>query len=81
MRVRRPARRGFGGISGAGFRWLLCSMAACLLRSNAAGRLRLRRVVFLSLRSAGWSWTLELEWCERKTLLPDWWLETGAEVV
>ena len=33
-----------------------------------------------SLRSAGWSWSLELEWCERKTLLPGWWLEasTGA---
>jgi len=24
---------------------------------------------------------LELEWCERKTLLPDWWLEAGAGVV
>jgi len=22
--------------------------------------------------SAGWSWRLELEWCERKTLLPGW---------
>jgi len=21
---------------------------------------------------------LELEWCERKTLLPGWWLEGGA---
>ena len=21
---------------------------------------------------------LELEWCERKTLLPDWWLEASA---
>jgi len=21
---------------------------------------------------------LELEWCERKTLLPGWWLEAGA---
>jgi len=26
-----------------------------------------------SLRSAGWSWRLELEWCERKILLS--WLE------
>ena len=26
-----------------------------------------------SLRSAGWSWRLELEWCERKILLG--WLE------
>ena len=25
--------------------------------------------------SAGWSWRLELEWCERKILLPSWWLE------
>ena len=25
-----------------------------------------------SLCSAGWSWRLELEWCERKTLLPGW---------
>jgi len=25
--------------------------------------------------SAGWSWRLELEWCERKILLPGWWLE------
>jgi len=24
---------------------------------------------------------LELEWCERKILLPDWWLEAGAGVV
>ena len=24
---------------------------------------------------------LELEWCERKTLLPGWWLEAGAGVV
>jgi hypothetical protein len=24
--------------------------------------------------SAGWSWRLELEWCERKILLPGWWL-------
>ena len=24
---------------------------------------------------------LELEWCERKILLPDWWLETGAGAV
>jgi len=31
-----------------------------------------------SLRSAGWSWRLELEWCERETLLPGWWLEAGA---
>jgi len=31
-----------------------------------------------SLRSAGSSWKLELEWCERKTLLPDWWLEASA---
>jgi hypothetical protein len=31
-----------------------------------------------ALRSAGWSWRLELEWCERKTLLPGWWLEAGA---
>jgi len=23
-------------------------------------------------RSAGWSWRLELEWCERKTLLSGW---------
>ena len=29
--------------------------------------------------SAVWSWRLELEWCERKTLLPGWWLEAGAE--
>ena len=28
-----------------------------------------------SLRSAGWSWRLELEWCERKILLPGWWLK------
>jgi len=34
-----------------------------------------------SPRSAGWSWRLELEWCERKTLLPDWWPEAGAGVV
>jgi len=27
----------------------------------------------LPLRSAGWSWRLELEWCERKILLG--WLE------
>jgi len=26
-----------------------------------------------SIRSAGWSWRLELEWCERKILLG--WLE------
>jgi len=31
--------------------------------------------------SAGWSWRLELELCERKTLLPGWWLEAGAGVV
>ena len=24
---------------------------------------------------------LELEWCERKKLLPGWWLEAGAGVV
>ena len=24
---------------------------------------------------------LELQWCERKILLPDWWLEAGAGVV
>jgi len=24
---------------------------------------------------------LELEWCERKILLPGWWLEAGAGVV
>jgi len=24
---------------------------------------------------------LELEWYERKTLLPDWWLEAGTGVV
>jgi len=23
--------------------------------------------------------SLELEWCERKTLLPGWWLEASAE--
>jgi len=34
-----------------------------------------------SPRSAGWSWRLELELCERKTLLLGWWLEAGAEVV
>jgi len=28
--------------------------------------------------SAGWSWRLELECCERKILLPGWWLEAGA---
>ena len=28
--------------------------------------------------SAGWSWRLELEWCERKILLPGWWLEAGG---
>ena len=31
--------------------------------------------------SAGWSWRLELELCERKTLLPGWWLDAGAGVV
>jgi hypothetical protein len=31
--------------------------------------------------SADWSWRLELEWCERKILLPGWWLEDGAGVV
>jgi len=30
------------------------------------------------LLSAGWSWRLELECCERKILLPGWWLEAGA---
>ena len=30
------------------------------------------------LCSAGWSWRLELELCERKILLPGWWLEAGA---
>jgi len=34
-----------------------------------------------SLRSAGWSWRLELELCERKTLLLGWWLEAGAGIV
>jgi hypothetical protein len=34
-----------------------------------------------SPRSAGWSWRLELELCERKTLLPGWWLEAEAGVV
>jgi len=24
---------------------------------------------------------LEMEWCERKILLPGWWLEVGAGVV
>jgi hypothetical protein len=34
-----------------------------------------------SLRSAGWSWRLELEWCERKIML-DWLeLELVAEVM
>jgi len=28
--------------------------------------------------SAVWSWRLELEWCERKTLLPGWWMEASA---
>ena len=32
-----------------------------------------------SLRSAGWSWRLELEWCERKIMLS--WLELMAGVV
>ena len=32
-----------------------------------------------SLRSAGWSWRLELEWCERKILLD--WLELELELV
>jgi len=32
-----------------------------------------------SPRSAGWSWRLELEWCERKILLG--WLELVARVV
>ena len=31
-----------------------------------------------SLRSAGWSWRLELEWCERKILLD--WLELELEL-
>ena len=31
--------------------------------------------------SAGWSWRLELEWSERKILLPGWWLEAGTGVV
>jgi len=34
-----------------------------------------------SPRSAGWSWRLELELCERKTLLLGWWLEAGAGIV
>ena len=32
-----------------------------------------------SLCSAGWSWRLELEWCERKILLG--WLELVAGVM
>ena len=28
--------------------------------------------------AGGWSWRLKLEWCERKILLPSWWLESGA---
>ena len=43
--------------------------------------LRSARAMTHSPRSAGWSWRLELEWCERKTLLPGWWLEAGAGVV
>ena len=31
-----------------------------------------------SLRSAGWSWRLELKWCERKILLD--WLEPEPEL-
>jgi len=31
--------------------------------------------------STGWSWRLELEWCERKILLPGWWLEASAGVI
>ena len=34
-----------------------------------------------SLRSAGWSWRLELEWCERKILLGWLELELVARVV
>jgi len=29
----------------------------------------------------GRSWRLQLEWCERKILLPGWWLEAGAGVM
>ena len=35
----------------------------------------------LLLRSAGWSWRLELEWCERKILLGWLELEAGVGVV
>jgi len=31
--------------------------------------------------SLGWSWWLLLEWCERKIMLTDWWLETDAGAV
>ena len=49
-----------------------------LHRQHRGGFLRVHRE---RLCSVGWSWKLELEWCERKTLLLDWWLEAGAEAV
>ena len=36
---------------------------------------------FTLFASLGWSWSWWLEWCERKILLADWWLEAGTGAV
>ena len=53
------------------FAFILEFLGAARIASNNSRQLH-------SLRSADWSCRLELEWCERKTLLPGLWLEAGV---